>query len=170
MRHNNNRLSVRLLVVSLLGAFISQTCLAELKLGDDFPDLASFNLEGKLPEAIKGKVVLVDFWASWCGPCRLSFPVMNELQKKYSDKGFVIIAISVDELRAKMDKFLKQTPASFTIVRDATQKLVEKVDVRTMPTSFLIDRQGKVRYMHSGFNGEETRKAYESEIESLLKP
>jgi len=144
------------------------TATAGLKTGDALPDLASFSLEGKLPDALKGKVVIVDFWASWCGPCKESFPAMNDLFKKYSDRGLVIVAVNVDEVRADMDEFLKTNPARFTVVRDATQKLVEKVNVGTMPSSFILDREGKVRFSHSGFHGEKTRKQYEEEIESLL--
>ena len=142
--------------------------LANLKSGDTFPDLTKFQLEGKLPDSLQGKVVLVDFWASWCGPCRDSFPAMNELHKKYADRGLVIIAINVDEKRADMDVFLKAHPASFTVVRDASQKLVDLAGIGTMPSSFLLDRTGRVRHVHIGYQGEPTRKEYVKEIESLL--
>ncbi len=141
---------------------------AEVKTGDAFPDLTTFKLEGKLPESLKGKVVLVDFWASWCEPCKASFPAMEELQKKYADKGFVIIAINVDEERKEMEEFLKKNKATFTLVRDAAQKLVDKAGVATMPTSFLIDGEGKVRFVHAGYQGDVTKKEYERRIESLL--
>lgn len=145
------------------------SAMAGVKVGENFPPVGSYALEPKPPEDLKGKVVLIDFWASWCEPCRESFPVMDALQKKYADKGFVILAVNVDEERKDMEEFLKKNKPSFTVVRDAKQKLVEKVEVGTMPSSFLIDREGKVRFMHSGFKGEETRKKYQEEIESLLK-
>jgi len=141
---------------------------AGLKVGDTLPDLASFKLEGKLPDPLKGKIVIVDFWASWCLPCAKSFPVLDELQKKYGDK-LVILAVNVDEKAANMDKFLAKHPVTFTVVRDAGQKLVAIVEPETMPTSFILDADGKVRFLHNGFRGEETRKEYLSEIESLLK-
>ena len=140
---------------------------ADVKVGDTFPDLSSYKLEGKLPE-FQDKVVLVDFWASWCDPCKASFPAMGELQKKYGAKGFVIIAVNVDEKRSDMDDFLKDNPAPFTVMRDGGQKLVEKAGIGTMPSSFLIDRSGKVRFTHSGFKGAETKKKYAEEIETLL--
>jgi thiol-disulfide isomerase/thioredoxin len=141
---------------------------ASLKVGDSFPDLGQFKLEGALPDT-KGKVVLIDFWASWCEPCKESFPTMNELQKRYGPQGLIVIAINVDESKADMTAFLKKHSASFTVVRDATQKLVEKAGISTMPTSFLIDTNGKIRSTHSGYRGDETKKKYEQEIEGLLK-
>ncbi|HTL17594.1 MAG TPA: TlpA disulfide reductase family protein [Patescibacteria group bacterium] len=140
-----------------------------IKSGDAFPDLAGFKLEGELPDSMKGKVVLVDFWASWCEPCKQSFPVMQELHKRYANRGLVIIAVNVDENRPDMEAFLKKNEVSFTIVRDSGQKLVDKAGIATMPSSFLIDREGKVRFTHTGFRGSETKKKYEEEIESLLK-
>jgi thiol-disulfide isomerase/thioredoxin len=142
---------------------------AGLKEGDALPDLATFKLEGKLPEDMKGKVILLDFWASWCEPCKKSFPAMEELKKKYGDKGFIVLAVSVDEKKENMEKFLKSMNVSFTTLRDAEQKLVAAADVPTMPTSFLIDRTGKICHVHSGFKGEETTKQYAQEIEQLLK-
>jgi thiol-disulfide isomerase/thioredoxin len=145
------------------------TTQAALKVGNPFPDLATFNLQGKLPDSLKGKVVIVDFWASWCGPCKESFPVMNELQKQYGGQGLVIIAVNEDEQRSDMQDFLKLNPATFTVVRDAAQKLVAVAGIQTMPSSFMLDGSGKVRFVHSGFHGAQTHKEYEQEIESLLK-
>jgi thiol-disulfide isomerase/thioredoxin len=153
--------------IALLG-LLTQPAVAGLKAGDLLPDLTTFKLEGALPEPTKGKVLIVDFWASWCGPCKESFPVMNELAKKYADRGVIVIAVNVDENRSDMEGFLKDNPASFTVVRDGSQKLVGKVGVGTMPSSFIVDQTGKVRFLHNGFHGEKTRKQYAQEIESLL--
>ena len=141
---------------------------ATLKEGDTFPDLTQYELEGKLPD-LHGKVVLVDFFASWCGPCNDSFPIMEELHKKYADKGLVVVAINLDKNKDDMADFLKLHPTSFVIVRDAANKLVREVKIPTMPSSFLIDQNGKVHAFHRGFRGEETRKKYTEEIEALLK-
>ena len=139
-----------------------------VKEGDTFPDLTKYGLEGKLPD-LKGKVVLVDFFASWCNPCKESFPAMNDLQKKYGEKGFVIIAINLDKKKSDMDDFVKAHPANFVIVRDAESKLVKDVKIQTMPSSFVLDKEGKVKSAHRGFKGEESVKKYTEEIESLLK-
>jgi thiol-disulfide isomerase/thioredoxin len=159
-------------LLCLASSFVAvalQTALAELKPGEAFPDFSAFKLEGKLPESLKDKVLIVDFWASWCDPCKESFPALNGLQKKYGDKGLIIVAVNVDEERADMESFLKEHPASFTVVRDAAQKLVAKTGIKTMPSSFVLDREGKVRFAHNGFHGEKTTKQYEEQVESLLK-
>lgn len=154
-------------LASLLAAGLTLAAFAAVKTGDIFPNLESFSLEGKLPVS-KGKIVIVDFWASWCGPCKESFPVLNDIQKKYADKGVVVVAVNVDENKGDMDDFLKEHSADFAIVRDAKQKLVSQVKVATMPTSFILDASGKVRFVHNGFHGSETGKQYEKEIQSLL--
>ncbi len=139
-----------------------------VKVGDSFPDLKTFGLEGKMPADLKGKVVLLDFWASWCGPCKESFPVMEDLHKKYADKGLIILAVNVDEKAEAMQDFLKEHPATFTIMHDATKKLVGLANISSMPTSFVLGQDGKVVAVHKGFHGKDTVKQYEAEIEKLL--
>jgi thiol-disulfide isomerase/thioredoxin len=160
---------LRAVLAALVMMMLPVACSADFKQGDALPDLASFRLEGKLPEELKGKVILLDFWASWCGPCKSSFPVMEELTKKYAGQGLTIVAVSVDEKQENMQRFLKSTKVSFNVVRDAQQKLVAAANIRAMPTSFLVDRSGKIRFIHGGFDGEETRRQYVKEIEQLLE-
>ena len=115
----------------------------------------------------KGKVVYLDFWASWCKPCRQSFPWMNAMQAKYSADGLVVVSVNLDEQRADADKFLKQVPADFTIVFDPEGKLAEQYQLIGMPTSFLIGRDGQVVKRHSGFF-DSSPAEYEAEIRALL--
>jgi thiol-disulfide isomerase/thioredoxin len=160
-----------LAALALAAALLAPT-FAAVKVGDAFPDLGAYQLDGAAPAGLKGKVVIVDFWASWCGPCKESFPAMNELQKKYGAQGLVIIAVNQDENASDMRDFLKDNPAAFTVVRDAGadgKKLVDKVEIDTMPSSFVLDREGKVRFTHSGFHGDATKQEYEQQIEALLK-
>lgn len=153
----------------MLTMMLWAACFADFKQGDELPDLNSFQLEGKLPAELKGRVILLDFWASWCGPCKISFPAMEELNKKYAASGLTIVAVSVDEKQENMQRFLKSNKASFTVVRDAQHKLVAAANVKAMPTSFLIDGSGKIRFLHNGFDREQTMREYVKEIEELLK-
>jgi cytochrome c biogenesis protein CcmG/thiol:disulfide interchange protein DsbE len=140
----------------------------QIKVGDAFPDLSTFQLEGNLPADLKGKVVLVDFWASWCGPCKGSFPVLEQLHQTYGEKGLVILAVNLDEKKALMEDFLKEHPVTFVVVRDANKKLVAQAGIKSMPSSFVLDATGHVVAVHNGFFGDKTRNEYIGEIEGLL--
>lgn len=102
-------------------------------------------------DLLKGKVVYVDFWASWCAPCRESFPWMNRMQSELGHDGLVIIAVNVDREHADAEQFLRSHAAQFRIVYDPQGRLPEKFGVRGMPTSFLIDRNGHIQSRHEGF-------------------
>ncbi|WP_035014105.1 TlpA disulfide reductase family protein [Catenovulum agarivorans] len=117
---------------------------------------------------LKGKVVYVDFWASWCQPCRKSFPWMNQLQQKYSNDEFVMLAVNVDSDIDLAEIFLQQVPANFPIVYDPKGEIAAKFDLLGMPSSFIINKQGEIAYSHTGFF-ENKIADYQSEIESLLK-
>ena len=159
-----------IIMASVVGILLSAQLVTAtpIKVGDQFPDLDKFAFEGKLPAQRKGKIVIVDFWASWCGPCKASFPVMEQLHKDYGSKGLVFIGVNVDDNSTAMDDFLKKHPVSFAIIRDAEKKLVTLANIETMPTSFVLDGEGRVRFIHSGFLGEATRKQYTQQIEQLL--
>ena len=117
--------------------------------------------------AYKGQVVYLDFWASWCVPCRLSFPWMDELQREYGGKGLTIIAVNVDHDGEAARQFLEQVPASFRIVYDPSGKIAQKYPLKGMPTSFLIGRDGAVRFEHEGFSNAH-RDEYLSQINALI--
>lgn len=160
----------RLALVVGLGLLLAPVpARAGFKRGDRLPDLASFDLEGKLPANVHGRVILLDFWASWCAPCKASFPAMEALHKRYRDGGLIVLAVSVDESRQNMERFVKSANVSFATARDANQKLVAAADAQTMPTSFLIDRAGRIRFVHPGFEGDQTVRQYNAEIQQLLK-
>jgi thiol-disulfide isomerase/thioredoxin len=120
-------------------------------------------------EKYKGKVVYLDFWASWCAPCRTSFPLLNELHQKLKDKGFEVLAVNQDEDEAKAKKFLEEIPVSFTVVRDATGEWSDKYVVESMPTSFLIDQQGVIQNIHHGFVSDDIKEIENKVVELLGK-
>ncbi|MEI6147886.1 MAG: TlpA disulfide reductase family protein [bacterium] len=155
-------------VLGWMVAVTVSTAMAGWKADTVLPDLTACKLEGSLPP-IAGKVVLLDFWASWCGPCKASFPALDELQGRYAARGLVVIAVNLDDKSEAMQAFLKEHPVAFTVVRDASHKLVQLADVQSMPSSFVIDRSGKVRFIHTGFHGQKTIEAYTTQIESLLQ-
>lgn len=134
--------------------------------GNALPDLSTFGLSGALP-SVKGKVVYLDFWASWCAPCKASFPVINGWHQQLGPKGFMVLGISVDETEAAMNDFLKKNVVAFPVVRDAGQKLVSAASVQTMPTSFIIDRKGIIRHVHNGFRKRDEATLL-SQIQALL--
>ncbi len=140
---------------------------AELAVGDAFPTLDAFHLDGVPPDTA-GHVTLVDFWASWCAPCKDSFPAYAQLHRELASKGVLIIGVSVDEDAARYAAFVKSLAPPFAVVRDERHDLVERVRVEAMPTCFVLDRSGRVRFVHHGFHGAESAQEFQHEIETLL--
>ena len=119
-------------------------------------------------EQLRGQVVYVDFWASWCGPCRRSFPWMNEMQQRYGGRGFAIVAINVDAKREDADRFLRQYSAQFAVVYDGTGATPGAYAVKAMPSSYLVDARGRIAGIELGFL-DERRAEIEARIRSLVE-
>ncbi|ABD80828.1 TlpA family protein disulfide reductase [Saccharophagus degradans] len=115
----------------------------------------------------QGKVIYLDFWASWCGPCRKSLPLMNEVYKRLEDKGFMVIAINLDENRELGLKFLENQPLDYPIVFDKTKSVPGKYQLEAMPSAYLIDKKGTIRAIHKGFKEKDLSKI-ETQITFLL--
>lgn len=115
-----------------------------------------------------GKVVVVDFWASWCVPCRRSFPWLNQMNSKYGDDGLVIIGVNLDHERAEADAFLQEYPADFRIYFDDSKDLANEFEVIAMPSSYLIGRDGEVVQRHYGFKVKK-QEEYEAAIVAALR-
>jgi cytochrome c biogenesis protein CcmG/thiol:disulfide interchange protein DsbE len=116
---------------------------------------------------LRGKVVYVDFWASWCAPCKQSFPWLNEMQARYGGQGLEIVGINVDARRTDADQFLAQVPARFTLAFDAQGDTPGRYAAKGMPTSFLIARDGTIVATHVGFRVEDKGRM-EGEIRRAL--
>jgi thiol-disulfide isomerase/thioredoxin len=119
--------------------------------------------------AHRGNIVQLDFWASWCGPCRQSLQWLNEMQSKYADRGLVLIGINVDRERAEAERFLREVPATFPVLYDPLGQLAAKYELMGLPTSIIIGTAGAVVARHVGFL-KATREEREAELQRLLKP
>ena len=143
-----------LLAMSLFSASASSDTLAEFK-----AQLAQH----------KGKVVYIDFWASWCVPCRKSFPWMNQMQSQYDDSLFTVLTVNVDSQRSFAEEFLLANKANFPVFYDPKGKVAKAFNLKGMPSSFIVDQSGKIVSSHVGFN-DDKKTLYQQEIEALLKP
>jgi len=153
--------AVLLLVYGLLltsTAFASQAPELSLKKLD--------NTNFKLSD-YRGEVVYLDFWATWCPPCRQSFPWMEEMNERYGDLGFKVVAISLDVKREVIDQFLKTMTTHFVIAHDPSGESATQFKVKGMPSSYLIDRKGNIHMTHMGFNNNDKSKL-EAEIKKLI--
>ena len=115
----------------------------------------------------KNQVVYLDFWASWCSPCLLSFPWMIEMQKKYEKDGLKIVTINVDREKKDGDRFLRRFKINFPVFYDPKMALADQLEVESIPTSFLYNKEGKLISKHVGFDSKKAEK-YEKELRSLL--
>ena len=118
-------------------------------------------------ENLRGKVVYLDFWASWCLPCKKSFPWMNKMQQHYADQGFEIVAINLDKERKLADEFLAEVDVNFTIAYDESGQSASQYKLKGMPSSYLIGRDGKVYASHIGFKDKD-KEQLEQAIKNLL--
>ncbi len=133
------------------------------------PEIALKDRSGKLVRIadLKGHVVVVDFWASWCAPCREELPVLDALYRKYRDRGLIVIGVGQDKEAGNVAKFLRASPLTFPVVHDPEGKVADRYAPPKMPSSYVLDKQGLIRYVHAGFRSSD-RAALERELHSLL--
>lgn len=167
------RLSRLLTTALLLGQLsLSQAAGNDNATGQPLPELTlpALLADGKAVSkpSWQGKVAYVDFWASWCAPCRASFPWLNQLYGKYRERGLVVIGVNKDQDLSEATAFLAKYPVSFPLVGDPGDKLAKGLGVIGMPTAYLIDRKGVIRYVHKGFRSDD-QAALEQRIVSLLE-
>ena len=160
--------TVKTLVPALMRSLVIALTLATpmIALADAAPAFSLPDSQGTVISLSQqqGKVVYLDFWASWCGPCRQSFPWMNEMRQKYQSRGLEIIAVNLDSKREDADKFLSKIPAEFTVLYESSGATPTAYGVKGMPTSFLIDAKGQILSQHAGFNS-----AHKDELEAAIQ-
>lgn len=116
----------------------------------------------------RGNIVLVNFWASWCGPCREELPEMEALQQKYEDMGFTVLAVNIDDKPEKADVLLDDIAVTFPVLFDSQGEVSELYDVSAMPTTVIVDRNGIARLTHKGYTAGDEKK-YEKAIKILMR-
>ena len=142
------------------------TTMSSMVMAEDKKSMAESDLESVLMKS-QGNVIYLDFWASWCAPCRKSFPWMQEMQEKYGEKGLTIVTINVDEDKSNAIKFLEEMNSTLTVVYDSDGELSKKLNVRGMPSSFILNKKGKLTSSHTGFKMSKIDE-YEKDITDLL--
>jgi len=137
------------------------------------PPAPEFNLANRAGgqtslSALRGQVVMINFWASWCGPCRQEFPALDQIYSKYKPMGFTLVGINVETEKADAERFLGKTPVSFPILFDPENRVSGSYGVSAMPTTVLVDRQGRVRWQHRAYKpGDEAK--YIEQIRAVLR-
>lgn len=116
----------------------------------------------------RGEVVLINFWASWCGPCRQEMPILSELHDKYRALGFTVLGINVEADSGKARKLLQELPVSFPVVFDADSVVSRQYDVVAMPSTVLVDRDGNIRFLHKGYKAG-LEAVYQQQIRDLVR-
>lgn len=162
-----NKLS--LLVAGLLLGWQSNLAWA-VGLDQVAPDFTLHSLSGenlRLQE-FRGKVVLINFWASWCGPCRQEMPILDRIHKRYEPAGFTVLGVNVESEQDKARKIADRLGVSFPLLFDTGQQVSEDYDLKSMPYTVLVDRDGKIRYIHHGYKpGDENK--YINRLKALLR-
>lgn len=117
------------------------------------PDFTLKSLDGKnlRLDEYRGQVVLINFWASWCGPCRQEMPVLDRLHQRYESAGFAVLGINVEGEEAPARELLKKVPVTFPVLIDEGQRVSKLYNLQAMPSTVVVDRDGKIRYIHLGY-------------------
>lgn len=157
--------------MTLGGMASARTAIAALPaVGVRAPDFALNSSTGRnmrLSES-RGEVVLINFWATWCGPCRQEMPQLGRLYEQYRVAGFTLLGVNIDDSRANAEAMVKKLGVRFPTLFDSDKRVARLYDVDTMPATLLIDRDGRVRYVHRGYRDGYERK-YQEQIRELLK-
>lgn len=167
--NKHTRLSAKLTLLLVALAIPAAIAAAQVSAGTRAPEIGLNDTAGNPVRMaqLRGKVVLVDFWASWCAPCREEMPVLERLHQQYKDRGLVIVGVNMDREAPNMRRFLQRTPVSFRVVHDGQHAVAGRYGPPRMPSSYIVDKRGVVRFVHAGFRASDAADM-EREIQRLL--
>ncbi len=156
---------------ALLAAGLSTPAVAAVRGGQKAPEIALPTVKGPriTLASLRGKVVILDFWAQWCEPCKKELPELEKLQREYASKGVVVVGVNLDKQRDNAERLMKQLGISFDVALDPAGGVAATYDLPKMPTSFVIDKKGIVRFVHEGFEGAGDVARFRTELDQLLK-
>jgi peroxiredoxin len=161
----------RLASPAIVALVLLATPAGALEPGEPMPPISGARLDAPREAvdaaALRGRVVYVDFWASWCIPCRQSMPALDGLYRKHAPRGFAVVGVSKDVSESDARRFLQRVSVSFPLVMDDGDALARAFGVKAMPSGYLVDRRGLVRRVHRGFT-EATAAGLDGEIQALL--
>jgi thiol-disulfide isomerase/thioredoxin len=157
----------------LMACLVSLMCLSLANAAAVKGPAPNFTLKSMSGKNLKlsemtGNVVLINFWASWCGPCREEMPLLNALHKKYAPLGFTVLGVNVEEQLDGARGFLSNVPVDFPILLDNTNKVSKQYKVVAMPTTVVVDRDGNMRYLHEGYKPGDEKK-YRQMVKKLVR-
>ena len=156
-----------ILALALVGAGVA---FAGVQKGQRAPEFSLPSLKGSTValSQLRGKVVLVDFWAQWCEPCKKELPQLDRLSKEYAPKGVVVLAINIDKQRDNAERMVKQLGLTLDVLLDPAGSVAGTYDLPKMPTSFVVDKKGIVRYVNEGFDGPKDVERFKHELDELV--
>ena len=160
------RTALTLCAVAVMGT----TQASSVKLSTEAPDFTLKTLNGPNVrlEEYRGQVVLINFWASWCGPCRQEMPILDKLHQRYEDTGFAVLGVNVEVEMGPARKVVDKTNVSFPVLIDEAQTVSEMYQLEAMPSTVVVDRDGVVRYVHRGYKpGDEAK--YVEVVKRLIR-
>jgi peroxiredoxin len=155
----------------LLSLLLSTVALAGVTKGQKAPDFSLPTLKGPNVSlaSLKGKVVLLDFWAQWCEPCKQELPELQKLSQAYAGKNVVVLGVNLDKTKDNAERLTRQLGITFPVALDPSGGVAGTYDLPKMPTSFLIDQKGLVRFVHEGFDGPKDVERFKTELDQLTR-
>jgi peroxiredoxin len=166
-RKIGNLCSALLLTAALVTPTVADSGSGDSTVAPDFT-LTSRTGDVVTLSELRGQVVMINFWATWCGPCRKEMPLLEELYQRYERLGFTLLGVNVEENSADAEAWLKEMPVSFPILYDPENQVSKIYEVAAMPSTVLIDRNGKMRFLHHGYqDGYEDE--YQNQIRTLVR-